>query len=200
MPIAAEPIIVLDQAKSFLNISDVTYDEELTTFVNVASQMIVNRIGQVVQPAAALDEWYDGGSERIVLRNNGPIVSVTSVAEVMGTVTYSLAEVTLDSAPSGNPYTFTVDLDMAVLVRRAAGIAVPFADGIRNIHVAYVAGYGTVPADIAQACQLLVKHLWETQRGSIKPGAGGSSQPATSYSLPARVAEILAPYYLPGIA
>lgn len=193
----ATPIITKDQAKTFLNIDVTDYDAELTDFVATASQMIANRIGHVAG-SVSLDEWYDGGTERIALRNEGPIQSVTSVTESFGSIVYTLSQVTLDTGSVADAYSYTVDLDRGLLTRRAAGIAIPFAFGVRNIHVVYVAGFGTTPPDITHACQLLVKHLWETQRGTSRPGADMAG--ATAYTFPNRVEEILAPYCGPGIA
>lgn len=200
MPVLATPIVALPDAKDFLNISDTASDDKLTQFIAVASQMIVNRVGQVAG-SQTVDEWHDGGTERIVLRNQAAIQSVTSLTESYGSIVYTLTQVSLDGSNS-LPFAFTVDLDTGVLVRRAAGIAVPFAAGVRNIHVTYVSGYAAVPPDLSQACLLLVKHLWETQRGpSSRPGTGGQSETlGSTYSFPRRVEEILAPYSVPGIA
>lgn len=200
MPVTASPIVDLEsEVKPFLAITGNESDAKLTSFIATASQMIVNKVGQVAG-SPTIDEWYDGGTERLALRNGGPIESVTSVSEVIGTTTYTLSEVTLDTAPSGGPFTFSVDLDRAVIVRRAAGVAVRFAAGVQNIHVVYVAGYSVTPADIKHACLLLVKHLWETQRGpTARPGAGGNSE-GVGGMWPPRVSEILAQYQIPGIA
>jgi len=197
MPIIADPIITLAEAKAFLNITVATFDTELTDFVAAASQVIVNRIGPVAG-SPTVSEWHDGGSERLMLRQQGPIQSVTTVAESYGTVTYTLTQVTLDASPAVTAYGYTVDLDHGLIVRRASGVAVPFASGIQNVHVTYVAGYATVPGDIKHATELLLKHMWETQRGSSRPGSGPDQ--TSAYTLPYRVEEILAVHTVPGIA
>lgn len=191
-------MVSLDEVKDFLSISnDTTTDAKLTLFIAAASQMIYNKVG-VVSGSPTVDEWHDGGSDRIVLRNTGPIESVTTVVESYGSIVYTLTQVNLDTPAAGSSYQYTVDLNGGILVRRAAGIAVPFASGVRNIHVTYVAGYVTVPADLQHAAMVLVKHLWETQRGP--QGRVGATPDGSSYSFPNRVLEILAPYMLPGIA
>lgn len=198
MPTIAAPILDVTEAKSFLNITGSAQDAELTGFIAAASQMIVNRIG-VVSGSPTVDEWHDGGSDRIVLRNQGPIVSVTTVTEALGPIVYTLAQVTLDSGSTTNAYAYTVDLDHGVLVRRTSGVATPFAGGVRNIHVTYVAGYATVPDDVKHAAKVLLRHLWQTQRGTATQ-RGGDDVPGSAYSFPHRVEEILAPYVTPGIA
>lgn len=197
MPAIADPIVTLPITKEFLNITDTDDDIKLTRFIAAASQMIVNKVG-VVSGSPVVSEWHDGGTARIVLRNQGPIVSVTSVLESYGSTVYTLTQVDLDTPAIGNAYSYSVDLDEGLLVRRASGVAIPFTNGVRNIHVTYVAGYSTVPEDIKQATLVLVKHLWDTQRG---PRQGVNAAPdGFGYSFPNRVLEILAPYIVPGIA
>lgn len=198
MPAVATPIVTVTQAKNQLNITDESYDSKLTDFVAAASQMIVNRIGPVAG-SPTVDEWHDGGSTDILLYDEGPVQSITSVTESMGSVVYTLTQITLDSGSVTTPFGYTVDLDLGLLVRRAAGVAIPFAAGEANIHITFVAGYSATPPDITQATLLLVQHMWETQRGPNRSGGTGSID-QVAFSMPNRVMEILAPYIVPGIA
>lgn len=197
MPIIAAQIITVPEAKTFLNITVSTYDAELSAFIDSASQTIVNQIGPVAG-SPNVSEWHDGGSDRLVLRQQGPIQSVTTVTETYGTVTYALTQVDIDSSPAATAYGYSVDLDHGLLVRRASGVAVPFASGTQNVHVTYVAGYATSPADIKDAAKFWVKYLWETQRGSRKPGSG--PDPESAFNARRRAEDILASYVVPGIA
>ncbi len=198
MPTVATPIVTLAQAKTQLGMGDEDeFDAQLTAMVAAASQMIVNRIGSVAG-SPTLDEWHDGGSTDLLLYNEGPIQSVTSVTESFGSVVYTLTQITLDSGSVTTPFGYTVDLNLGLLVRRAAGVAIPFASGEANVHVTFVAGYATTPPDITQATLLLIQHMWETQRGAVRNGRGPVEQVA--FSMPNRVMEILSPYIVPGIA
>lgn len=199
----ADPIITPADAKDFLKITSNDQDSQVTQAIASASQMIVNRIGPV-SGSPARDEWHDGGSDRIVLRNEGPVLSVSSVKESFGSIVYTLTQVDLDSGGSGDAYTYTVDLNEGLIVRRAAGVAIPFAAGVRNIHISYVAGYAadSIPEDIKQACRLMVKHLWNPRLGPRQ----STNQPTASAKpgeLPAEVEEALSTYLgggVPGIA
>src|SRR6185312_1504024 len=115
-------------------------DTQLAAFVASASQMIVNRVGAVAG-SPTVSEWHDGGSTDILLYDEGPIQSVTSVTESLGSINYTLQQIVLDSGSVTTPFGYTVDLDLGLLVRRAAGAAVPFAEGEANIHITFVAGY-----------------------------------------------------------
>ena len=195
-------IITLQDAKEFLNITDTRFDAELPAYITTASQMWVNKAGPVAG-SPTYSETYDGGVPRIVLRHV-PVQSVTSVVESYGTqVRYTLTEQTLQAGGDNSAWGYSVDLSTGLLTRRAAGVAVPFAVGQRNVRVTYTAGFSEVPEDIQHAIRLLVAHLWTTQRGgSRRPGQGGQEgyEPGTSYSWPHRVEEILAAYYVPGVA
>lgn len=196
-------IVTTADIKAFLNIptTDTSFDTQLGLFVDAASQMIVNRIGPVAG-SPTYDEWYDGGSPSIVLRHT-PVQSITSITESYGSsAVYTLTAQVLDSGSVGGAYGYSGDLSRGLLTRRVSGIATHFAAGLQNVHVVYVAGYATVPADIEQAAKLLIQHMWATQRGGSKrPGQGNDDiYVGLSFTWPRRVEEILSAYYIPGIA
>jgi uncharacterized phiE125 gp8 family phage protein len=199
---AATDIVGLADTKTFLNIAGYTNDAALQSLITAASDMIALRIGPVAG-SPAYDEWYDGGSTQIVLRHT-PVQSITSVTESYGgTVTYTLTQVVLDAGSPMGSYGYTFDSSNGLLTRRASGGTIPFPAGTMNIHVKYTAGFATVPSELQTACLLLVKHLWEPRRGGAKrPGLGGNDEASLrdEGDFPARVEEILANFYIPGIA
>jgi len=189
-------LITLQEAKDFLNITTTTDDAELGLFTDAASQMWLAR--GLPGAGTARVEWYDGGQTRIVLRYT-PIVSVTTVSETIGSVTYPLTEQPVDS--QSGAFAFTVDPFTGVMTRRVAGTAVAFAAGVANVKVSYSSGFATVPEDIKLAIKLLTRHMWETQRGGAKrPGTGGGDDFSTTYVWPNRVQEIAEAYSGPAIA
>lgn len=193
-------VVTLDQTKEFLNITNTASDTELPFYMSAATSMWALRGGPVGETAAPLDEWYDGGRPSIVTRTY-PISSVTLVEESWGSTKYTLTEVATGSG--GTAFAYTVDKATGTFVRRAAGIAVPFAVGERNVHIQYTPGYATVPEDVQLAVLLLIGHMWTTQRGIGKrPGLGGDDTSMTggSFAWPNRCEEILAGYVVPGIA
>lgn len=192
-------VITLAQTKEFLNITTTDYDSELPFYISAAQQLWVNRGGPVGEPASSVDEWYDGGSDTIVVRNT-PIVSVESVVETFGAIGYTLLNT--PAGTSGYAWAYTVDLATGTFIRRAAGIAVPFISGVRNVHIQYTPGYSTAPEIVQQAVLLLVSHMWETQRGiGQRPGLGGNEyDPRYGFTWPRRAEEILDGLVVPGIA
>jgi hypothetical protein len=191
-------LITLQEAKDFLNITTTTDDAELGLFTDAASQIWLAR--GLPGAGTPRDEFYDGGTTRIVLRYT-PIVSVTAVSETIGAITYPLTEQPVDGGTAG-AYAFTVDPFTGVMCRRMAGVAIPFADGTTNVHVTYSSGFATVPEDIKLAIKLLTRHMWQTQRGgSQRPGKGGNDDtPSVAFIWPNRVQEIADAYTGPVVA
>jgi hypothetical protein len=187
----AVDIITLQEAKEFLDISLATDDAELAGFVTAASRLWVGRVGPV--NPTAFDEWYDGGTPRIVLRR-WPLLTVDLVEESFGPIKYTLTE-------SSGTWSYFVDKSTGLLLRRVMNITTPFAYGQRNIHVQYTAGYTTAPADIKQAVALLVQHMWATQRGRTRVRGGSDEwRPDFAFTWPSRVEAYAASYSVPGIA
>lgn len=196
MPTTATAIVTLPQTKTHLKIEVDTFDAQLNDYIEAASQMVVNRIGQVAG-SPTIEEYHDGGVQQIVLRNQAPIQSVTSVLESFGTVNYTLTQVTLDAA-SGNAFAYTVELDRGLITRRASGIAVPFAPGIGNVHVTYVAGYATTPADITLRTLRLIQAMWIADQRGPKPRGGGAPEMPTQ-KMDALADDLFGSYMVPGI-
>lgn len=197
----AVDIITLAQAKAQLNINSTTFDTQLASVLSAASRMWVKRCGPV-KDEGAIDEWVDGGNPRIMVRNS-PILTVNVVEEVIGALTHPLTLQTLQPGGDTSAWGYSVDLSTGMLTRRAAAIAIPFAAGVKNIHINYNAGYASTPEDITFAVTLLTQHLWETTRGGgRRPGQQTDDQwsPQYAFAWPHRVEEIAASYELPGIA
>lgn len=197
---AAVDIISLNEAKDFLNEDTTVNDAEISNFITAASTAWVSRVGPVAG-SPTYDEWYDGGGPTIALRHI-PVQSVTSITEAYtDSIAYTLTADPLDGTGGGGAYGYTLDQTTGLLVRRAVGTPVPFAAGIRNVHVVYTAGYATTPEDVKQAVKLLLRHMWETQRGTIRsPRNTSIDTTGAGFTWPNRVLEIANAYMLPGIA
>ncbi len=195
--------VTLAQVKTFLNISSTTNDAQVQAFIDSAEAMWAKRVGPIAT-STTYDERYNGGAEFIMLRNI-PVLSVTTVVESFGSNwSKTLTQQNPDSG-SGSAYDYSIDLVSGKLIRRAVGVAVPFVWGTQNIHVTYVAGFATAPADIVEAISLLVQHKMQSIRGGMPDALSQRTDvegynPAYGYSWPHRVQEIADSYYVPGIA
>jgi Phage gp6-like head-tail connector protein len=192
-------IVSLQDVKTHLNIpsTSTTDDEELRSFIDAASDLAESYVGQVLGRRTFTAELYDGGADCIRIRNPKAI-SITSVYENGALV-----------ASSG----YALDYTGQRLYR--VGSSTLYATnsygywtaGFNNISVTYVAGYVNPPMAAKQGVLEIVRHLWQTQRGSMsvlgRTLAGDELTPATTgagYSLPRRAMELLDPTSFPGMA
>jgi hypothetical protein len=173
-------VLLLSDAKAYLNITNATYDSELQTFIDAAEAAIAKRCGPL--SALTVTERVKGCAETLLLQRT-PAISLTSVTPVNG------AALTLTDlymyAPAG-------------VVEYAVG------DGFfsaSRYDVTYSYGRASVPLDLMQAIRETVKHLWETQRGgSRRPGMGDEGPMGAAYAFTFRILELIEPYMLPGFA
>jgi len=189
-------IVGLDEVKAHLNIptTDTTLDEELRRFIDAATDLAETYVGQVLGRRTFTSELYDGGTEFIRIRNPKAI-SVTSVYEN-------------DALVSASNY--VLDYTGQRLYRIGSGTLYAtnsygyWVQGMNNISITYVAGYVNPPMAARQGVLEIIRHLWQTQRGSMSVmgrSLGGDELYTTpTYSLPRRAMELLDPTSFPGIA
>lgn len=187
-------IVSLDEVKQHLNISTSALDEEIRRFMDAASDLAENYCGVILGRETIANEYHNGNVDHVVLRSPRAI-SITSVYE-NGTL-LTAADYTLD--PSGQR-----------LYRVASGTFNNpnyfgvWAPGVNAVRVTYVAGFTNPPPSAKQGVLEIIRHLWQTQRGSTnvltRNQTGDDFLPTATFSLPRRAMELLDPISLPGIA
>lgn len=192
-------IVGLSEVKQHLNIpaNSTADDEEILRFMDAATDLAESYVGQVLGRRTYTSELYDGGADCIRIRNPRAI-SITSVYENGALV-----------AASG----YALDYTGQRLYR--VGSSTLYATnsygywtaGFNNISVTYVAGYVNPSQAAKQGVLEIIRHLWQTQRGTMnvlgRTLAGDEFTPATTgagYSLPRRAMELLDPTSFPGMA
>ena len=186
-------VVSLDEVKAHINYpaSITTDDAELMRFIDAGIEVAQNYTGLILG-RQTFTENYDGKDYLIRLRHPKAI-SITSITE-SGTALASTAYYLdyngqrvyrLGSSNFGSTNSYGY-----------------WANGVQNIVITYVAGFVKPPAVARQGTLEIIKHLWESQRGSKsvigKPNDDYS--PSVTYSLPRRIAELLDQIALPGIA
>jgi hypothetical protein len=165
-------VLTLDEAKAHLNIQGTTDDAELQTVIDAAEA----RLSQEVGPLAATEvsRRISGGGWELVLPVT-PAMSLVSITPWAGSA-LTLADLYLDTVTGlvtfNNPTLF----------------AATYYD------VVYDAGRLTCPDDLLFAIKELVRHLWETQRGTPMTPDDTFDTPSVGYALPNRVMELIAPH------
>lgn len=173
------PPLPLSQVKSHLNIaeSSIVDDDELRAFILAAAGLIEGVVGPLSRrPVTA--ETHSGGRAAVLLKQ-APVLEVTGCRE---------NGVTLSAG------SYHLDAESGVLTRSSGFTAYTWSEGFNNISVDYVAGRSIIPADLAHAVLELVRHLWTTQRGSIRRSGTDDYLPGSGFSMPNRVREMLNRY------
>lgn len=189
-------IVSLDDAKYHLNIpiTDVSQDAELSRIIDAAADLSESYVGIVLGRRTYTNELYDGNTEFICLRSPKAI-SITSVYE---------------NGALLNSGQYVLDPTGQRLYRVGSGTLYAtnsygyWSGGMNNIKVTYVSGWVNPPAAAKQGVLEVIRHLWQTQRGSMsvlgRNLAGDETYQTPTYSLPRRAMELLDPVSLPGIA
>ena len=188
-------IVGYDEALEYLNIPASSANEnEVRRFIDAATDLAETYVGQVLGRRTFTNELYDGGTEFIRIRNPKAI-SITSVYENGALV------------PSSN---YVLDYTGQRLYRIGSGTLYAtnsygyWTQGMNNVQITYVAGYVNPPMSAKQGVLEILRHLWQTQRGSMnvmgRNIAGDELYNAPTYSLPRRAMELLDPTSFPGLA
>jgi hypothetical protein len=165
-------------------------DEDLRGFISAATPIVEDLIGPVLPTARV--ESYDGGTAGIPLLH-APLLSVTSVVESWGGGTVRTLTAQDQFAGGGDAYGYSADLATGLVTRRAAGVAIAFAPGTRNVKISYVSGRALQPNHIL-ATRRLVRHLWQSEQTGFRPAMGNPDVGTTpgGFAVPKAVLEILA--------
>lgn len=173
----------LDDAKAHLNITVTTYDLELQAVIDSAEAALAERVGPLV--STQVTRRIPGGVWELALPIT-PAISLTSVTPRSGTA-LNLADLYLDTTTG------------MVTYNNLGPFVAAYYD------VVYAAGRETCPKDLLFAIKELVRHLWQTQRGSgrsmlaeVQPGEVRGI-PGAAHLLPFRVSELIAPHMQIGV-
>lgn len=176
-PAAIVGIISLADAKKHLNMTSTSNDDELRDHIASATTVVEYYVGPVDVTTAT--EVVPGGTSLILSRT--PAISLTSVEPVYTVgLTYVVADLDLDGTTG--------------IVRHKLGWRF-----IGPLRVVYQVGRAIVPANQQMAARIIIKHLWETQRGgSRRPGMGQSDDiveqqlvSVMGFAIPRRAVELL---------
>lgn len=184
-------VFSLADAKAHLNITSTTNDEELRGWLDVATEIVEQLAAEVTArrsiterfqadcwPALSVSRYWSTSSLVLTYR---PVLSLTSVTSLDGTVTWDVNN--LDVDPSSG------------IVRVLSGRALS-----GPLRVVYDAGYEVIPARYVGAAKIVLRHLWETQRaavGGAKRSRAGmvddNMMLVAGYAVPRAAAELIGP-------
>ena len=191
------PVVSYDMALSHLNIPAASADqEEIRRFIDAAQDLAENYVGAVLGRRTITSELYDGNTDILRLRNPRAI-SISSVYE--SGVLLDSSQYLLD--PTGQRLYRLTTSSLSSTTFGAYGY---WAAGVNSVSVTYVAGFTVTPPAVQQGVLEILRHLWQTQRGTVnvmsRTGTGDDFYTGATYSLPRRAMELLDPASLPGLA
>ena len=163
--LAAPPIVSLADAKAHLNITSTADDQELRAFLAAATSACEQHTGRV-WGRRVVTETPTAAGRTMVVTTLAPVMSVLEVTDGGVAVT-----------------DFTAD-GVSGVIRRDSGV------WGEDVTVEYVAGVAAIPPHITQGVKEMLRHLWETQRGTKRVLPGDDWDPGQGYSVPRRVAEL----------
>ncbi len=170
-------LVTLTDVKNTVNVTASTDDNELERVALAAEALVLGECRPLLSQTV-VTEPVDASPTGLVLLPDHPVNSVTAVS---------------DSA--GAPVSFTA--------RPRSGQV--FVRVRRPVVVTYTVGSATgprdVPADVSEAALIVVRHLWESQRGRARrprfaPTDADLDLPA-GFAFPAAARELLRPYLRP---
>ena len=193
--LAADPrfIISLAEARAGLVLSpgQTAKDEDLRTYIGAACPIMEDLVGPILRTTRV--ETYDGGTSQINVIWS-PMISVSSIIESYGSnYIRSITAQDIFAGSSLDSYGYSVDLVTGIITRRAAGVAIPFAFGKRNIQVSYISGRTSVSGNILLATRRLVAHLWRQDQTWNRPGVPQENMTTTpsGFAVPRAVVEMV---------
>jgi hypothetical protein len=194
-------LISLADAKTALRLTGTKDDDELRLFLEATTDIVENFVGTVLP--RSFTEQHDGGAQTIVLYHQ-PVLAVQSLTVIVGNMTW-----TLTNQPPGQStdfYGFSLDdAEGGRITRRgSASIPMQFEGGPGGISVTYTAGRPVIPPGIKLAAQIILQHLWRTQRASMPASNrndGDTAIPVSMEDLPSYAITLLERFeQVPGFA
>jgi hypothetical protein len=175
-PAAPLYVISLAEAKGQLNMENTTAkDEQIRRVIEATTTAIEDHIGQVIIRREFTETVRGGG--RSVLLTHTPVAELVSLATVDGARTWDVDTLHVDPATG-----IVESLRGEQLHGRMTAV--------------YTAGPAVIPANVSEAAEIIVQHLWQTTRGtSGAPRPGGMDDslgvPGLGYALPNAAIELL---------
>lgn len=164
-------LVTLAQVHDVLNIPtvDTSHDAELQRYIDAATATVTYITGPLTP--TTFTEVRDGGAPVIML-DNPPVQSITSVIEYVGATGYTLTS----QAPGATTDNYGYSLDdpaSGKLVRRSsAGMPMPFFGGRGAVVITYIAGVSSVPPDVVMAALEDIRGLYQQTQQGGKVGGG----------------------------
>ena len=175
--LAGGAIVSLVDAKQHMRVTSTGDDEQIRSMIESATQVVERIVGPCARRNLSV-VLYPSMGEWLTLPHD----------EVLGLVS---ATIVRDGSVVPNLYAMRADRGV---LRTSDYSVLP----VEPWTLTYTVGRVVIPANIRLATLIIIKHLWDTQRGgsqSARPGADdqGSSSTGAGYLIPYRALALLEP-------
>lgn len=175
-PAVSPAILSLADAKTHLNTTSTTHDDEIREYLEATTEIVESYVGPVVRRTRTARVR---GYRTAVTLPHTQVLEVTAITLAKdGSSPITLSDLSVDTA-SG-------------VVTYKSGASFPYGD----MDWTYVVGRESVQANWTLAAKIIVKHIWETQLGNLPSVQGDSPGYVVSgsgYLVPFRAVALLAP-------
>lgn len=175
-------VLIVGDARDYLNIAGVETDAKIQDTIDAAQAAIEVKVGPL-EPTVKTAR-VRGGNASLILPDY-PVISVESITP-SDTSTFDLADLYVDATG------VLSNIDGYSVFTAAA------------YDVEYTAGRATCPGDLRRAVLELTRHLWQPQRGPRsgvnQSESAGDTVPGAAYLFPFRVEQLIAPHISPRVS
>ena len=153
--VRATSLVVLADAKAYLDVTNTSKDDEIIAIADAASEFLERHTGFLFVTRTVVETRDGNGTHTMNLRE-WPTTAITTL--------------TIRRAPGETPETIlAADMDVDFRMGRIRLAAAAFTRGFQNVVITHVAGFddrdGTaIPADIERTCKDLIKMKWDELR------------------------------------
>lgn len=177
-------LATLAQVKDYLGNTADPVDDALLTRLTLAASELIERSCQRVFGQTTYTETRNGTGGRFMVLNNRPVTAVSSL---------TINGITIPQSTSFTTDGWVIESPWKVTLR---GYTYRFDEGVQNVQITYTAGFATVPADLSQACCLMVGLLYKERdrMGISSKSVGGENISFTRDDMPPSVLQTVRNY------
>lgn len=150
----ADDLVTLAEAKTYLNISDSTFDDLLNALIDYTTQSIESYCRRT-WTQGSVTEYFDGGGRDFAV-STPPIDSITTITDTEDS-----------SVVDSDDYDYNPVAGLIYLSDTAPTIALygnsHWGEGRRRWEVVYVGGTDGAPSDVKQACLQWVSDIYNSR-------------------------------------
>ena len=166
------PLITVGEIRSHLSIQTTNDDDELASFIS-ASIPILEGICGPIYPRVITGESHDGGQVHL-FTDFAPIISVSSLTEMVGYTQFTLTNQNIGSATDNYGYTVDDAREGRITRRGVGSVAIPFGFGVHagtntirgSVLITYTAGRANPSENVRLAAKELIRYLWRQVHGN----------------------------------